>query len=649
MSNFNDTRFRQVARYAGYHGFVGGFPTFYQADHGQGLVYGTFLLRGDAADVHDVARDAYGVSGIDDQHLRGLISAANAYAVANGYAAAFPTCEQSAVSGPVVYGTVLIKPGITDFKDVPVGQLNNTDINNVPAMMRVAQDYAVQNGYPGGFPTFDRANHGGVEVYGIVLFKPGTITFRDISADFLARYTTPTPWAIILCHPSDEMEPFNAAKLKADFNTFFNVSGLGTGGAYDYWRDISAGSINIGGSDVFGWFDIGQTGEQIDALTGDAQRQAVYDWGCRAATGVPLAYYKHVFVFLNHPCNSGNAGAPEATGVAWGDFPELKLPALFGERGMVAHEMGHAFGLHHSFGENRGPCALYGQPGEYCDWYDIMSWSNVGGFVQFPARTAAESDVHAGPGMNALKLSQLGAIDFTRDWSPPAPPFDVTVTLAALNRPDIDSPLVARFVAAARDPRNGISIYTLEYREPTAWDRGIGPPVVLIHEMPMGGPHLGRSILLTNFNGGMLPLGREFQSADRTVAISLEKIDVGSHTASVRFRSISGVGRPAVVIKDVINPPPGTDPLNEIVILENASSSSIDLTGWTLIDSSVHTYSFPPVTVPTGMVFTVRTGHGTDTSTDFFWGQDSPVWNNTGDTATLLDSFGNQISLFSYP
>jgi len=41
-----------------------------------------------------------------------------------------------------------------------------------------------------------------------------------------------------------------------------------------------------------------------------------------------------------------------------------------------------------------------------------------------------------------------------------------------------------------------------------------------------------------------------------------------------------------------------------------------------------------------GESITIHTGSGTDTETDLYWGQESAVWNNDGDTVTLRDENG---------
>src|SRR5262249_37416857 len=153
-----DRRFREVQRYADVHGFFAGFPTFHQADYGDGVVYGTILLRDTEAAWRDVPRAEYGVFHIED--VPALFRAANAYAAGQGYAAAFPNCEQADHGQGVVYGTILMKPGTTEWRDVPRAELGVYHIEDVPGMMRAANDYAARNGFPAAFPTFNQADHG---------------------------------------------------------------------------------------------------------------------------------------------------------------------------------------------------------------------------------------------------------------------------------------------------------------------------------------------------------------------------------------------------------------------------------------------------------------------------------------------------------
>lgn len=86
---------------------------------------------------------------------------------------------------------------------------------------------------------------------------------------------------------------------------------------------------------------------------------------------------------------------------------------------------------------------------------------------------------------------------------------------------------------------------------------------------------------------------------------------------------------------------------DEWVRITNDGESTVDLTGWVLKDTSAtHRYPFPRgFVLEAGASVTVRTGCGTDTATDLHWCVGgSAVWNNSGDTAFLLDPAGNIVS-----
>ena len=89
------------------------------------------------------------------------------------------------------------------------------------------------------------------------------------------------------------------------------------------------------------------------------------------------------------------------------------------------------------------------------------------------------------------------------------------------------------------------------------------------------------------------------------------------------------------------------DNLNdEWVQVSNQGSAAVPMAGWQLKDESAsHRYGFPAgFSLDAGAMVTVRTGCGTDTASDLYWcNSGSAVWNNSGDTAFLLDPSGNVV------
>jgi endonuclease YncB( thermonuclease family) len=102
-----------------------------------------------------------------------------------------------------------------------------------------------------------------------------------------------------------------------------------------------------------------------------------------------------------------------------------------------------------------------------------------------------------------------------------------------------------------------------------------------------------------------------------------------------------------LVIADVEADAPGDDNTNlngEWVDISNQGSTTAGLTGWVLKDdSSSHRYRFPEgFTLAPGSTVRVYSGCGNDSAAELYWcNRDSAVWNNSGDTAFLLDPSGN--------
>jgi endonuclease YncB( thermonuclease family) len=94
--------------------------------------------------------------------------------------------------------------------------------------------------------------------------------------------------------------------------------------------------------------------------------------------------------------------------------------------------------------------------------------------------------------------------------------------------------------------------------------------------------------------------------------------------------------------------PSGPDD-DERVTLHNRDPDPVDLAGYVLRDeSSTNRYRFPATILEADGGLTISTACRS-TSADLLWCTDGPVWNNSGDTALLLDSFGRVVSIFRYP
>ncbi len=96
---------------------------------------------------------------------------------------------------------------------------------------------------------------------------------------------------------------------------------------------------------------------------------------------------------------------------------------------------------------------------------------------------------------------------------------------------------------------------------------------------------------------------------------------------------------------------PGNDNDNlteEYICLENRGAMAADLAGWRVRDAAGAEYTFPGFILASLGRARLRTGSGTDTATDLYWGRGSAVWNNDHDTAYLFDATGRLMDEWGY-
>lgn len=89
----------------------------------------------------------------------------------------------------------------------------------------------------------------------------------------------------------------------------------------------------------------------------------------------------------------------------------------------------------------------------------------------------------------------------------------------------------------------------------------------------------------------------------------------------------------------------------ETVVISNSGDLQHDMTGWSITDEGVkHTFSFPDgFVLGAGMSVEVVSGAGgDDTKSTIYWKKQN-VWNNDGDTATMVDSAGSVVMEMDCP
>ncbi len=313
---------------------------------------------------------------------------------------------------------------------------------------------------------------------GLGACSPGSSTAYAPDGPFLheaiklAGARTHKAYAILLCKVADVADtPISIAAVKK----LFLKDGQGTGNIYDYFLNMSYGSIDLDGSIVLGWYTMTSTKAQLDKrFNGAPVDRSQTDADCvqAAATkdGFTRSSWDGIVTIINIPTDSGNESG---NGVVIGfPYDENRTPTF--APSFIEHEMGHALTLNHSMSMNSdgGPVHTWSPGGdaEYGDCWDIMS--AMGCTFGYEAHTYGRS----GPELEAVYRDQLGWMPSDRIYSYPGTG-KATVVLAPVNTPRLGGSLLAKI------PVSGLGSYTVEFRHKSDWDQGIPHDTVLIHEL----------------------------------------------------------------------------------------------------------------------------------------------------------------------
>lgn len=167
-------------------GLLGGFPNFYEANRGIDTFGGTVFLFPGAGEWHDIPLSELGEASL--RSFGDQMRATNAYASRNGFIGGFPTGFHADYGQGTVCGSILLRPEAAEWRDVYLDELGSVPLADIPGRFRATHDYAVQSGFVGGFPNLFHGHVGGGRfptqregiVCGTILIKPGFGEWRDV-------------------------------------------------------------------------------------------------------------------------------------------------------------------------------------------------------------------------------------------------------------------------------------------------------------------------------------------------------------------------------------------------------------------------------------------------------------------------------------
>ena len=272
--------------------------------------------------------------------------------------------------------------------------------------------------------------------------------------------TGPQPWVSLLCKLSDvSAEPRNLAY-------FQNMYASTWPGLDHYWRQLSYNTANVSGSTAVAWVDLPHPVSHYATAGGGDLNAMVND--CTAAAD-SMVYFPN-FVGINMMFNS--TFGP----YAWGGGRYLNLdgsyrfyrvtwepPWGYEDVAVIAHEMGHGFGLPHSNNAD-GDGSPYDNPWDVMSdsWYWATSDSTYGtlgkGTISYHLDKLGWISAQ-----HRLVVSETGLYDVTIDHL-------ALATTSNLRLVKIMIPSSNRY-------------YTLEVRDQVGYDGNLPGFAVIIHEV----------------------------------------------------------------------------------------------------------------------------------------------------------------------
>jgi M6 family metalloprotease-like protein len=300
-----------------------------------------------------------------------------------------------------------------------------------------------------------------VVVHAIQLTPFATGAAAPASVDAAQAVSGPQPWVTILCKFSDSpsIEPHPVSYYEALVSTVHP-------GLDDFWQEVSYSQASIDGSIVLGWYMLPLPRSSYVVGSSFDLNRAFTDCTAQADASVNFPDFVGINLMFNR----------ELDGFSWGGTRVASLdgvPKIYSttwiaashqaHQYVLAHEMGHGFGLPHSSGPYSTP---------YDSEWDPMS---AGGVCDPPHPTYGCLGVHT----IAHHKNILGWIPSDRQVTVP-PGGSETVVLERLAEPTSPTSLLMARVSIGG---SSTSFYTVEARRFAGYDVQVPGEGIVIHRV----------------------------------------------------------------------------------------------------------------------------------------------------------------------
>lgn len=333
----------------------------------------------------------------------------------------------------------------------------------------------------------------------------------------------PQPWVSIMCKFSG-----NGSEPR-DLSYFKNMYSSSYPGLDHYWREASYNRANVSNSNAYGWYQLPQPRSAY--IEGGRLNFNLITKDCTAAADDDVFFPG--YVGINFMFND------DLDGYAWGGSNFLTIdgqsksyrvtwdpPWAYRSITVIAHEMGHGFGMPHSSGN-------YGKT--YDNAWDVMSdaWSNCSNLTD--------------PTYGCLGQHTIGYHRSLVGWINDDEMFtysgiSTTITLDRLTQPTGDGYLLAKIPIKGSDSH----YYTVEVRKKIGYDRKLPDEAVIIHEVSENRSN-GRDAYIVDIDnngntgdaGAIWTVGEMFHDDENGTCVSIMENNSSSYRVRIGCKSIS--------------------------------------------------------------------------------------------------------------